>query len=291
VLIHDDAKTLDINAWVTVTNTSGATYKDCTLKVVAGDVNKIDESSNMPRMAKAVVMEMAAARMEDAAGFEERQLSEYHLYALGRPTTLADRQTKQIELFVAEAVPFMPIYEMQSSTDDRPQRRSMHRRRPQSDLGNDGQPLQLVYVVKNEKETPLGIPLPAGKVRFYQTDAVGNDQLIGDTTIDHTPKDEELRLNIAATSDIVGQRTITQRQEPDANTLLEDMQIVVRNHKNIAVPVSIIERLYGDMNWTIENNSQPFTKKDFQTIEFSLTVPANSEAVVTYRAHYERSQW
>ena len=188
VLVRPDERRLDITAWVTLTNTSGAAYPEANLKLVAGDVHKVKAEEEAP-----LIMERMAGAMEAPApppGFEERQFAEYHLYELGRPTTIRENQSKQIELFSAHDVGYSVAYEF--AQNNRPSR-GRYMPYPPSE-GGEMTPLAIVLTVPNTQENQLGLPIPAGNVRLYQRDRLGDEHFVGDDTVDHTPKDEELSL-------------------------------------------------------------------------------------------------
>lgn len=281
VLVRPADKHIDVNAWVTITNTSGAAYPESALKLVAGDVHKVKEEEPVVSRRKMDVLTEAKA-MAPPPGFEERQFAEYHLYELGRKTSLKDNQTKQIELFNAHNVAYTTAYQF---GPPRPVWRGRHV------SGEQPAPLDVVLTVWNKKENQLGIPLPAGTVRLYQRDDQGDQHYLGEDTIDHTPKDEKVRLRVAKSFDVVGSRKQLSHKRISRHVHTEEYLIRVRNHKARAVPVHVVETLRGGLNWTIEKPNVDYTKKDFRTIEFNLSVPANSEKKIRYRVRYERYTW
>jgi len=221
------------------------------------------------------------------AGFEERGFAEYHLYDLGRQTTLKDNETKQIEFVNVRDVPYTIEYLFEPEVF-KPWRQS----RLASDSGEENiQNLNLVATIENKKENKLGIPLPAGKIRLYQQDAHEVDQFVGQDSIEHTPKDEKVRLTVGEAFDVVGSKKVLNRNQIDQNIWTVDILIRIRNHKNAAVPVVVRDTLLGGMNWSIQNNNLNFEKKDFQIIEFKLNIAADSEQEIRYTVRYERNQW
>jgi hypothetical protein len=287
VLLNPLAKTLNLSGWVTVTNTSGAAYPDAHLKLVAGEVHKVKEP--VPRnIALGSAYKMLADVAEAApAGFEERGFAEYHLYDLGRQTTLKDNETKQIEFVNVRDVPYTIEYLFEPEVF-KPWRQS----RLASDSGEENiQNLNLVATIENKKENKLGIPLPAGKIRLYQQDAHEVDQFVGQDSIEHTPKDEKVRLTVGEAFDVVGSKKVLNRNQIDQNIWTVDILISIRNHKNAAVPVVVRDTLLGGMNWSIQNNNLNFEKKDFQTIEFKFNIAADSEQEIRYTVRYERNRW
>ena len=260
-----DGKTLDLAGWVTATNNSGATYTDAQLKLMAGDVHIVREPVGRPRSA-ARPEDRSGGRLNKGAGFEEKSFAEYHLYTLGRRTTLKDRQTKQIELLVVERIPVTRKY-----------------------VYRGGRNVDVVLEFKNDKtlREGLGVPLPKGPIRVYQTDADRQQEFVGRDEIDHTPKDEEVKIRIGTAFEIVGERTQLNQRRPSPRTAIQDWRVRLRNHKNEPVRVEVVETLQGRWNWRITAKSQDYRKKDFRTIAFDVDVPANAEHVVTYTVHYD----
>jgi hypothetical protein len=287
VLLNPQAKTLNLSGWVTVTNKSGAVYPDAHLKLVAGEVHKVKEEpqNDMASAVAGVMMERKLAMAPPA--FEERGFAEYHLYDLGRQTTLKDNETKQIEFVNVRDVPYTIeyLFEPEAVKPWRPSRFAPDR------VEENVQNLNLVATIENKKENKLGIPLPAGQIRLYQQDTHEVDQFVGQDSIEHTPKDEKVRLTVGEAFDVVGSKKVLNQNQIDSNTWTVDILIRIRNHKNAAVPVVVRDSLMGGMNWTIQNNNVGFEKKDFQTIEFKLNLAANSEQEIRYTVRYERNRW
>lgn len=271
---------MDLSAWVSIINQSGAGYPNARLKLIAGDVHRA-----APRRAEREVM-MRAVVAEDTAGFEEKPFFEYHLYTLGRRADLPDNATKQIELFPAaddvrcrKELVFAPT--LQFPFRGGPQ---LHQ-----DYGRHGQGDVNVYLrFANEKANRLGMPLPAGRMRVNQLDpADGSLEFIGEDVIDHTPRNEDVLLRMGNAFDVVGERTQTDfRVDTRTRNLWETFEIRLRNHKDTAAEVAVLENLYRAANWEIENASTSFSKESSQRIRFDVRVPAEAEAVVEYTAHY-----
>jgi hypothetical protein len=274
---------LDLAAWVSIINQSGATYPETKLKLIAGNVNRVEPPSPMPMM-RGKVMELAQAA--DAGGFQEKAFSEFHLYTLGRRTTLPDNSTKQVELFdQAKQIPAkktlvyyglaMP-YSYPNPMTDR-------------DLGIQMNKKVDVYLeFKNDKQYGLGVPLPSGRIRVSQLDATdGTLEFIGEDSIDHTPKDETVRVKLGSAFDVVGERKQTDfKVDTRAHWIEEAFEITVRNHKAQPVEVLVKENLYRWSNWTVIEKSQDFAKEDARTVHFPVKVPKDGAAVVKYRVRY-----
>jgi hypothetical protein len=244
---------MDLAAWVSIDNNSGATYKDAKLLLIAGDVHRAAPPVQIMR--KTVQMEAMAA----APDFEEKEFFEYHLYSLTRASTLKDNQQKQIELFPAAKTGVTKEYTYDGM------------RNPKK--------VNVTIAFKNKKDAGLGMPLPAGKVRLYKPE--GEAQvLVGEDNIDHTPRDEEVRLNVGAAFDIVGERQQVNYRQAGERASEETVKITLRNHKDAAVTVVAVEHFGGD--WTIRESTVQHKKKDARTAEWRVPVAARGEANVEY---------
>jgi len=283
VLIKPEQK-LDINGWVTVTNRSGSNYPDAHLILVAGEVHKVQPMED--RMARGGVELKAMAVPEAPPGFQERAFAEYHLYDLGRKTTLAENETKQIELFDVRDVDYMTEY-LYEPVEVQPYYGDRANIEGEESTG----PLNVVATIENRKENQLGIPLPAGAVRMYQKDEQQVDHFVGQDRIDHTPKDEKVRVTIGKAFDVLGSRRVVSRQPIAEHDFDLTVEIRIRNHKTTAVSVVVLERMMGYMNWAVTQANVEYRKKDFKTIEFQTSVAANSEKQIRYTVRYTRYEW
>jgi hypothetical protein len=279
ILNPSDTK-LDLGGWVTIDNQSGATYKDAKLKLIAGDVRRVQQ----PQVyAMGAMRKMAVA---NEAGFAEKAFFEYHLYTLGRPTTVAQNQTKQIELLKVADVPVKKVF----LYDGAPQYRFYGGLNEDASYGSEegNKKVSVIVEIKNSKENNLGMPLPKGKMRLYKRDeADGSLEFIGEDEIDHTPKDETIKLHIGDAFDIVGERKRTDfHVDVNAHVITESFEIRVRNHKTEPVEVLVKETLYRWNNWEITESNQKWTKYDSNTIHFLVKVDKNGEQVITYTVRY-----
>ena len=274
---------LDIGAWVSILNRSGAGYDEAKLKLVAGDVQRAQ-----PRGYAAGNYPAARAALEEkVAGFAEKAFFEYHLYTLGRPTTLPDRSTKQIELFpAAHGVPCekkLVYYGLApgwrgfgpSPITDR-------------NYGVQSNKKVDVYLsFKNSKRNNMGMPLPAGRVRVSKADEDGALEFIGEDTIDHTPKDERVLIKLGSAFDVVGERKqLAFRIDTSRREMSEEIEVRLRNHKEQPVTVEVKENLYRWVNWEITDKTHAYHKQDARTVVFPLHVPANGEQVLRYTVRY-----
>ena len=259
-----EGTTAGLQAWVSVDNRSGATYAGANLLLVAGDINQA-------RPDRGVMMDLAVAPMATkAAGFREESLYDYHLYTLERPTTLRDKQIKQLSLFEAEGITVRRHYRLQG--------------RPGLFRGvgplRDERKIDVSYSLLNTEDNKLGLPLPAGIFRVYGKSAAGARQLLGEDRIDHTPRDEEVELTVGQAFDIVAERVRSDSRRVADNLYRHTFQITLRNHKDDDVVVEVIERVGG--YWEVMAASLPQRKLDATTIAFDVPVSATGETVLTY---------
>jgi len=261
---------LDLNGWVTLTNQSGAAYLNAKLQLVAGDLNRVRDAQPLQRS----VMTMAAKA--DAAEMQQESLFEYHLYSLQRPTTLKENQTKQVALMSAAQVPVKKEYLLTGA--------NYYYTGQHGDLG---QKMKIgVFVEFNNKGEGLGIPLPKGIIRIYKKDSQGNAQFVGEDRIDHTPKNETVRLKLGDAFDVTADRKQTDFQKlagtSRTNAVFESAyEIVLKNAKSEAVTVTVREPMPGD--WSMVSASQAHTKAASGTAEWQVKVPAEGRATLTYR--------
>src|SRR5262249_9927199 len=261
VVAPPNSDLLEIVGWVTLDNQTGKTFPNAHIKLMAGDVNKIQPQD----MARGDVISMNGAfRMEtDAPAVTERNFDEYHLYTLQRATTLYDRETKQVEFVRASGIPSQRVYVYDGVKIDQNYRNyPMENIRDMENFGILSNPkIWAMVEFKNSKENSLGMPLPKGRVRFYRRDADRQMEFTGENLIDHTPADETLRLYTGNVFDAVGERKRTYyRIDHNAHWVDESFEIRLRNHKKEAMEVRVVEHLYRWTNWDITRNSDPFNK-------------------------------
>ncbi len=276
ILLAPDEKSLDLNGWVTIDNRSGGTFRDAKLKLVAGEIARVQPERVM--MAK----EVGAPARPPTPQVEERGFFEYHLYEVQRPVTILNNQTKQIEFISASNVPATKRFILNLVnipfgggvlTD------------PEFGAKAKGNPD--VYIeFQTGKESGLDAPLPAGIVRLYKEDVDGAPLLIGEASIGHTPVGERVKLRVGRAFDVVGERTQTDFVKLGPRALEESYEIVLRNHKDTDVTVTVVENMFRAAEWTITDASHEYTKADAHTIHFEVTVPANGEETITYTVRY-----
>ena len=276
---------LNVGAWVSILNQSGASYPDAKIKLIAGDVHRAPPAAapSARLMAKAM-----AEESRDQAGFQEKSFFEYHLYTLGRASSLPDNSTKQIELFPAmAAVPCektLVYYGQQGFNYG-------FGPNPYTDrnLGIASNKKVDTYLsFRNTQENGMGVPMPSGRVRVSKMDvADGSLEFIGEDRIDHTPKNETILLKLGSSFDVVGERRqVDFKIDTSRNTMTEEIEIKLRNRKEEPVKVIVKENLYRWTNWKIIAASDAYEKQDARTVHFPVNVPADKEVVLRYTVRY-----
>ena len=285
-LVNKDDTALDLTGWVTLDNKCGATYSDAKLTLMAGDVRRVWPSGIDNSIVTRGDEMMLADRSRQ---FQEQSFFEYHMYTMERPTTIRDNETKQLSLLSASgaAVTKEMIY------DGRKQWWSSWWYEGRTDMNPGGgydtstyHKVNVVLEVKNSKENHMGMPLPKGRIRVYKLDDTGAQQFVGEDSIDHTPKDEKIRLYVGDAFDVVGDYKRTDFKKIDDHTIEETFQVNVRNHKETPVTVKVIDHVWSD--WSVLSSTAEYTKKDAHTIEFAVKVPKDGETIVTYTI---RTKW
>ena len=268
----DDA--LDLSGWVTLTNTSGASYRNAKLQLVAGDVNRVRPQVQSPARTLAMAPAPMAKRANDMS---EESLFEYHLYTLARPTTIAENQTKQVALLAASDVAARKELVLYGNDFYY-----------QSQAGLRGQKLKVsVFVGFDNKEGQhLGIPLPKGIVRVYKKDKAGNAQFIGEDRIDHTPKNEKVRLKLGEAFDVTADRRqmdfkVVSNDSRKGSVFESSFEVVLKNAKSEAVQVLVQEPIPGD--WQITSTSHAHTKLAANLAQWAVAVPAQGSTTLSYR--------
>ncbi len=260
----------DLTGWVTIDNKSGATYANAALKLVAGDVHRAQDPR---RQLKALELAARAPGRSDAEReFKEEGFFEYHLYTLDGRTTLKDNQTKQLALLAAGDVPVQKRLIYYGAQD-------FYRTAYGVPVSN--QKVGVYLDIKNSKENRLGLPLPKGKIRVYKADAAGSQQFIGEDWIDHTPKDERVRIKMGEAFDVVGERTQRDWKKIASGVYEVEWEIALRNHKKEDQTVWVIEPIPGD--WQVLTATHPGEKLEAHTLRFQIPVPKEGAAKLAYR--------
>ena len=263
-----DDKTADLDGWVTLQNGSGTSFKNASLQLVAGDLNRV-QAGLAGRMndAKMAMREAVAERMA------QESFSDYHLYTLARRTTINNAETKQVSMLGATSFPVLKRYVVNGQ--------AMYYRNAQ----NPGSPIrdevQVFYQLKNQEASGLGMPLPAGTVRVYQADSKNALQFVGEDRIVHTPKDETVNLKIGNAFDVVCDRKQTDFQKISTNVYEMEFEVTIRNHKTTPVSVEVNEPIGG--TWRMLQSSYRWTKTDAWAAQFTVPVGVDGTSVLRYR--------
>jgi hypothetical protein len=287
IIAPEKGDVVDIVGWITMDNRTGRTFENARIKLMAGDVNKIQpgmaRTYNMRAIGGAVAADMAPPVTEKA-------FDEYHLYTLERSTTLRDRETKQVEFIRAAGVAAKQVYVYDGAKIDPNRYNGWNWENIRNDHSYGTESNAKIWVMRefvNSQANHLGMPLPKGRVRFYRHNDDGQVEFTGENSIDHTPKDETIRIYTGNAFDVSGERRRTNYTvESGKNTATETFEIKVRNHKKEPVQVRVVEHLYRGRNWELTAKSDDYQKKDSQTIEFPVTIAPDAEKTITYTAHY-----
>jgi hypothetical protein len=268
-----DDKNADLDGWVTVVNNSGTAFRNAHLQLVAGELNRVQPPAPMAEMAtRAMVV------AKNATQFQQEAFSEYHLYTLGRKTSVEDKETKQISLLQGSGVPVEKIFVVNGQ--------SFYYHNAQA----PGAPLKdtvlVYYKFKNEEKNGLGIPLPAGNVRVYQKDSKGGILFAGEDRIDHTPKDEQVSIHIGNAFDVVAEHKQTDYKHVDTHTWEFEYEVTLRNHKDIPVTVQVNEPIGGE--WEMVSSTYKYTKTAAFAAQFNVPVAKDGTSVLKYRI---RAKW
>lgn len=268
--LNDQEDRLDLSGWVTLSNTSGASYRNAKLQLVAGDVNRIQPRAQrvQKRMRGDIMMAEAAS-----APMAQEGLLEYHLYSLDRPTTIAENQTKQVALLSSSAIPTKKSLLLRGA--------DYYYR---SQYGHIGSKMKVDVFVEfsNKEASKLGMPLPKGIMRVYKKDSQGNAQFIGEDAIDHTPKNETVRLKLGSAFDVTADKKQTDFKKASKREYKSAFEITLKNAKKEAVIVTVQEPIGGD--WRILSESAPHKKVNSHLAQWQIKVPAEGKTVLTYRA-------
>lgn len=258
LMLNADDSAADIEGWVTISNYSGTTYKDAELKLIAGDVNRVPEYYVQVLDSRIGDLKMALP-MAAPGGFEEEAFFEYHLYDLQRPSTLRNSQQKQIGLLTANSVPITKLYIFQ---------------------GQYGGDVQVKVEFTNDEESGMGMPLPKGTVRVFKEDREGDAQFVGEDSIDHTPRDEEVRLYIGNAFDITGE-AVQMDYKDIGKGYIESYKVTLKNHKE-SEDVVVTVPIYVGGDWSMTASNFSYEMKDAFSAEFEVPVEADGETVLEY---------
>ncbi len=265
-IVNDDDSKVDLTSWVTINNTSGASYKNAKLKLIAGEVHRVGEAGREEYMVEEAKAAPAPTQFVEEAFFE------YHMYTLQRTTDVLDNQQKQVTLFEADNVSVEKEYVFDTgwyyyygySRDNN---------------------IKTMLSLENTEKNNMGMPLPQGKIRVYKKDFEGQLQFIGEDMIDHTPRDEKIRIYLGDAFDLVGERKQMEYDRIGDDVVEISYEVSLRNHKDEDVTIAVIERVWGD--WKVTKSSHDWEKEDAYTIVWYVKVPKNDETILTYTIRIE----
>jgi len=269
-----DDKAADLDGWVTVVNNSGTAFHNARLQLVAGELNRLPQPSARGGME---MMDMARSAAK-AAQFAQESFSEYHLYTLGRKTSVEDKETKQISLLDGSGVPVEKLFIVDGQ--------NFYYHSAQAPGAPLKDAVKVYYKFKNDEKSGLGIPMPAGNVRVYQKDSKGGILFAGEDRIDHTPKDESITIHIGNAFDVVSERKQTDYKRIDTHVWEMEFEITLRNHKDTPIVVQVNEPIGGD--WEMLSSTYKFTKTAAWAAQFNVPVEKNGTSVLRYRI---RARW
>jgi hypothetical protein len=264
-----DDKAADLDGWVTLTNGSGTSFNNAKLQLVAGDLNRVREQLQRRLEANDLMAEKSAA----APAMAQEAFSDYHLYTLGRKTTINNNETKQVSMLSGTGVPTLKRYVVNGQAF---YYRNAHN--PGSPIKDD---VQVFYQFKNEEKGGLGMPMPAGTVRVYQADSRDGVQFVGEDRIAHTPKDETINIKIGNAFDVVCERKQTDFRKISTNVYEMEYEITLRNHKAAPISVEVNEPIGG--SWQMVRSSHKWTKTEAWAAQFAVPVTVDGTSVLTYR--------
>jgi len=263
-----DDNSADLDGWVTLVNNAGTAFRNAKLQLVAGELNRVSTFEGLPRGQISLATNAAVP-----APMTQENFSEYHLYTLNRRTTIADKESKQVSLLRASSFPVEKRFVVNGQ--------SYYYRSAMTPGSPAKDPVMVYYRFKNEEKTGLGMPLPAGTIRVYQPDSHGGVLFIGEDSIKHTPKDEQLDIHVGNAFDIVAERKQTDYKMIGGRTYEMEYEITLRNHKDSAITVEVNEPIGGD--WEMLKSSFPYTKTAAFAAQFKVPVAKDGTAVLTYR--------
>jgi hypothetical protein len=268
--VGKDEASGDLDGWVTLVNHSGTAFKNAQLQLVAGDLHRVGPMNGRDEMR---LMEGMAKAANAPAPLRQESFSEYHLYSLGRRTSIFDQESKQISLLNASHFPLQKVYVVNGQ--------SYYYRTAAQPGAPVKDPVQVFYKFKNEDKAGLGMPLPSGTIRVYQADSRGGSLFAGEDHIDHTPKDETISLHIGNAFDIVAERKQADYKRLSDRLYEFEYEITLRNHKDIPITVEVNEPIGGD--WEMVSSTYKFTKTAAFAAQFQVPVEKDGKSVLRYR--------
>lgn len=283
VIAKEGSNLVDLNGWVTFQNQSGKDFNNAKVKLMAGDIQKLQPAPRAERR-------LMKAAMADEMGqsVSEKSFDEYHLYSIAKQVDLRNGESKQIGFIDAHGVKAKTLFIYDGAQVNQYYRGNMEHIRTDPNYGTQSnKDVWIMREFENSEKNQLGMPLPKGRIRFYQQDEDGQLEFLGENNIDHTPKNSLVSLYTGNAFDIKGDRKRSDfKVNNRENWVKESFEITVKNEKKTNATVRVVEHLYRWANWTVESKSHNFTKKDSQTIEFNIDLKSEQEKTIKYTVHY-----
>ena len=277
----------DVHGWVTIHNQSGTEFPQARIKLMAGDVAKIQQAGGYAKAMDRVTSAVNAGAISSPQ-VTQKAFDDFHLYDLNRTVSLREGETKQVQFIDAANVSMHRTYSFDGlNAQIQPIYGGNVNQNRGYGLDNENTKVLIVEEIKNSEANHLGMPLPAGRLRLYRRDSDGQMEFVGESAINHTPAEDTLKVPTGSAFDVKGSRRQTEfHVDYNRREIDEDFEIKLTNQKQQPLNVNVIEHLYRGDNWQITNKSSDFTKRDSQTIEFPVQVPAKGDATITYAVHY-----
>ena len=276
----------DVDGWVTITNRTGADFPQARIKLMAGDVAKVQAAQ--PMMMKAVALD-AFNGANAGAGVTQKAFDDFHLYDLNRTVSLIDGETKQVQFIDKPGVTVTRSYLYDGADQNRQpwSNYGMIAQQQNFGLNPSNTRVEITEEIKNSEANHLGVPLPAGRLRLYRRDSDGQMEFVGESTINHTPVEDTIKMVSGNAFDVKGARRQTNFSiDTSRRTLNESFEVKLTNQKDEPVTVTVVEHLYRGENWEIQQNSSNYTKLDSNTISFPVTVASKGDATLNYTVRY-----
>lgn len=255
--LDKDDKNIRLVCFVSVDNQSGMDFCEAKLKLVAGDINLVNQTFETAPMK---VKMMRSAAIDASPKFEEESLSEYYLYALDQPVTLKNRSIKQISLFNPLDVTIEKFYKFDSQKAN--------------------EKVAVWVRFKNNKENGLNMPLPEGKIRIYRRAKDDSLEFMGEDAIKNTPVGEKVEVKSGFAFDLKAEKKVVSQKKISEKVQDEMVEIIIHNSKDEKVTVEVEEHFYGI--WELIESNQKYTVKDVRTVIFLVNISSGKDEILAY---------
>jgi hypothetical protein len=284
MIVSEKGNLLDLSAWITLNNRSGKEFDQANVKLMAGDVNKVKDGRERVQYE---MLAMAKSRADVSPSVQQKSFDEFHLYTLQNKTDLRDKEIKQVEFLTTSGIKSTLRYVYNGRNSNNRHYNTEYRRSNRSYGAQSHEKVVVVREFLNTKENKLGVPLPKGKVRFYKENDDGDIEFVGENLIDHTPKNEEVKIITGNSFDLKGERKqVDFRYHSNHRQVDEKFMITIKNRKDIPVQIRVVEHLYRWNNWEITNSTHSYIKENSDTIHFDVDLKPNEEKELNYSVKY-----